>query len=134
MEPDGPTATFARTGPGRVYLAWLPLESLKRSEGRLSILLTAFEMRTDEGVVRSDWPRGRAPALDVRVRPGRVTYIGVVRRRLIPEKKEAGEKTGCRADVTLQTDEDGRAIAGACADNAWLRERLLNPPAFIPLR
>ncbi|MEW5722622.1 MAG: hypothetical protein AB1896_05920 [Thermodesulfobacteriota bacterium] len=123
LSPGDLATAFRRADAGNLYLAYVPVKSLPRSAGELTVVLTGHEVRGRGLPRRTTWPRDQAPVLTAALVPGRITYLGVIER--IIESASGGAPV---TRLSLKPDPEGLELWGPCLDNPWLRERLLGPP------
>ncbi|MBU2548783.1 MAG: hypothetical protein KKB20_10255, partial [Proteobacteria bacterium] len=129
IQPGDVRVTFRRQGRGDVYLAWAPAGEVEA--GEVTVLLLGHEADAPGTDLNIVWPESRAPRLTGRVEPGRVTYLGRVRRDVYYRPASKTDQAAAAWDMAVESEPDpgGRAIEGLCLDYPWLRDSLLNPPS-----
>lgn len=128
LRPGKLDLTFKSRGAGGVYLAWVRADWLPPGAGRVSIVLTGHEIRTRAGTYKTSWPEDQVPTVTGRVRSGRITYLGVIKRTILMPPRDAGkEAPALRVRLTADPDPEGRAISGLCLDHPWFKKMLLGP-------
>ncbi|MDY6852968.1 MAG: hypothetical protein SV487_12950 [Thermodesulfobacteriota bacterium] len=134
LKPGDLDLTFESRGSSGLYLAWIPADRLPAGTIRVTIIPAGHEIDSRAGNFKTTWSEDQALAVSGLVKPGRVTYLGLIERRIFipetgrPEAAEDPDKPWPRVELSFSPDPEGRAILGLCLDNPWLKERLLNPP------
>jgi len=135
--PQGTELIFKQQRPGQLYLAWVPASRLLLGEGKPVVILTGHEIKSRAGVFRTTWPQRQAPVISSRFQAGRVTYLGLVKRRLYPlprtfepekERSVFQKSPPSRIELTYSPDMEGWGLMTAWHDSPWLKAILLNPP------
>lgn len=134
LKPGDLNLTFESRGSGGLYLAWIPAGRLPAGTTRVTIIPASHEIDSRAGNFKTTWPEDQALAVSGPVKPGRVTYLGLIERRIFipgtgqPEPAKDPDNPWPRVELSFSPDPEGRGILGPCLDNPWLKERLLNPP------
>ncbi|MFH1090885.1 MAG: hypothetical protein V1742_04870 [Pseudomonadota bacterium] len=126
---------FLSPGSSGVYLAWIPKSRLPQEIAEVTVILISHEISVLGQKAISEWPREHAPEIKVGVLPGRVSYLGIIQRRIFLSTPVAPSSSWMigpdsppwRSKADHFPDPHGRAIKGACLDNPWLQEKLLTP-------
>ncbi len=128
LEPGGLDVVFESRGAGGIYLAWVDAGRLPEDLSEVRVILTGHVIERLVNIVSTEWPPDKAPALSGPIAPGRVTYLGMVVRniKLRPSVDDRAEPPVVK--ISVESDPEGRGIAGAVRENPWLGEMLLNPP------
>jgi hypothetical protein len=133
LEPGGRKIVFSRRGSGALFLARLPGDwPPPGSDPR--VVLTGHEISGPTGSFTSGWPPGREISIPAARAPGRIVYLGLLRRRILLEpsgaaRSDNGDGPAPAVEVSFHPDPEGKALGGALIDNPWLRKRLAGPAA-----
>jgi len=143
IRPGGKKLVFKREGPGELYLAWVPAGDVVREQGKAVIVLTGHEIKTRGGVFRTTWPPDQAPVISSRFQPGRVTYLGLVKRRMYltlgpsepDNERTAAQKKSAfsRVELIYSSDREGKGLIPALHNSPWLKALILNPPPGLKI-
>jgi len=134
IKPGGKKFIFERLKASELYLAWVPAGFFTAGKEKPAIVLTGHEIKSRAGVFRTTWPADQAPVISGRFQPGRVTYLGLVKRRMYLadlQKDEPGldkKSAFSRLELIYSPDQEATGLIPALYNNPWLRELILDSP------